>query len=1060
MKIYLQLGVATLCFLTACSSPSPTLEQIALNDRGVAEMGRYEYSKAHDTFSEVVQNAPSWLEGRVNLAIATLNRQTEGDENRALDVVSDVLAEEPDHTRALYVSGMIHLYLGKPEQATPFLSRVIEMDPDDAYAAYFLGQSYLQLGDNETASRWFLKTVELEPYLRSAYWAGSQALRRIDRIDESESLLEDYQRFAPNPAARLAGFSYTRMGLKAEALSVSVENLEHIAFKPQGVLFAESQSIDIEGSVSSVTVVDINGDEEYEYLLSGEGRHIIHQGSKSRPLSVENTGVALWGDVNDDGEVDLVLCGEAGSYIYYQQDGEFGQATTLSEQACVAGALFDADHDGDLDVTVTGPAGNQLLSNNRDGTFRDIAPQMGLTGEPGHQLLVVDLDADRDLDIVVLGAQKNNVWRNDRTWQYQDYQGLEDFSGTALRAATSADVDADGHQEIYGVDQGGSVLAWRFDGRDWMRRTVTSNPEAPFGETAELAVADFDGDGQPELMRSYPGGFDIIDPRVGKVVHSQKVTGLRSAIITNVEPAKGPSILTLDSSGVTYWPPGPGRFEFLAVVPSGRSEADQMRSNASGIGTQTKVRTAGRWTVDLVMDSHSGPGQSLMPLTVGLAGKKSADYIALTWSDGVTQTELDLASGSLHVISETQRQLASCPVVFVWDGQEYRFVTDVLGVAGMGFFTAPGEVAEPRPFERYLLEPGVLRERSGKYHVKLTEPMEENAYLDAATIHVYDMPNDWSMVLDERMGEGVTGRPITFMRSVDPSRVTDVKGVEVTSLVLSEDRKAPHPGDVDARFIGLLADDQTLTMEFDEPIETVGATLVADGWVEYPYSQTVFAAWQAGLRYRSVSIETRDESGNWQLFTREFGYPAGMPRKMALPLEGLPEGTTALRLSSNLEIYWDRLRIVYEANAENIIHHVIEPTQVRVARTGFPKRSNAAQNVPHYDYMDRSPYWDTKSQRGFYTLLGDATPLVEKLDGAMAIIGGGEEIHLEFPALPEPEEKLNRHFVLDFRGWAKDMDLYTRDGETVGPLPDPDYADKTRRDLLHARYNVRFQEGM
>ena len=154
------------------------------------------------------------------------------------------------------------------------------------------------------------------------------------------------------------------------------------------------------------------------------------------------------------------------------------------------------------------------------------------------------------------------------------------------------------------------------------------------------------------------------------------------------------------------------------------------------------------------------------------------------------------------------------------------------------------------------------------------------------------------MVLDERMGEGVTGRPITFRRSVDPSRVTDVKGVEVTSLVLSEDRKAPHPGDVDARFIGLLADDQTLTMEFDEPIETGGATLVADGWVEYPYSQTVFAAWQAGLRYRSVSIETRDESGNWQLFTREFGYPAGMPRKMALPLEGLPEGTTALRLSS------------------------------------------------------------------------------------------------------------------------------------------------------------------
>tara|TARA_B100000029_G_scaffold324535_1_gene316969 strand:- start:444 stop:1298 length:855 start_codon:yes stop_codon:yes gene_type:complete len=284
--------------------------------------------------------------------------------------------------------------------------------------------------------------------------------------------------------------------------------------------------------------------------------------------------------------------------------------------------------------------------------------------------------------------------------------------------------------------------------------------------------------------------------------------------------------------------------------------------------------------------------------------------------------------------------------------------------------------------------------------------------------------------------------------------------MEVTSLVLSADRKAPDPGDVDGRFIGLLAEDQSLTVEFAEPIETGGATLVADGWVEYPYSQTVFAAWQAGLRYRSVSIETRDESGNWQLFTREFGYPAGMPRKMTLPLEGLPEGITALRLSSNLEIYWDRLRIVYEADTENVVHHVIEPNVVRVARTGFPRRTNVDQSVPHYDYADRSPYWDTKSQRGFYTALGDAKPLVEKLDGTMAIIGGGEEIHLEFPALAEPKEKMNRHFVLDFRGWAKDMDLYTRDGETVGPLPEPDYADKTRRDLLHARYNVRFQEGM
>ena len=76
-----------------------------------------------------------------------------------------------------------------------------------------------------------------------------------------------------------------------------------------------------------------------------------------------------------------------------------------------------------------------------------------------------------------------------------------------------------------------------------------------------------------------------------------------------------------------------------------------------------------------------------------------------------------------------------------------------------------------------------------------------------------------------------------------------------------------------------------------------------------------------------------------------------------------------------------------------------------------------------------------------------------------AIIGGGEELHMEFPVLHPPPQGLSRYFVLDFRGWAKDMDLYTKDGETVTPLPVPAYADDIRREILHSKYNVRFQEG-
>jgi len=46
--------------------------------------------------------------------------------------------------------------------------------------------------------------------------------------------------------------------------------------------------------------------------------------------------------------------------------------------------------------------------------------------------------------------------------------------------------------------------------------------------------------------------------------------------------------------------------------------------------------------------------------------------------------------------------------------------------------------------------------------------------------------------------------------------------------------------------------------------------------------------------------------------------------------------------------------------------------------------------------------------------------------------------------------------VLDARGWCKDMDLYTKDGDTVEPLPgsrDPAAA------ALQRRYSTRYASG-
>ena len=62
------------------------------------------------------------------------------------------------------------------------------------------------------------------------------------------------------------------------------------------------------------------------------------------------------------------------------------------------------------------------------------------------------------------------------------------------------------------------------------------------------------------------------------------------------------------------------------------------------------------------------------------------------------------------------------------------------------------------------------------------------------------------------------------------------------------------------------------------------------------------------------------------------------------------------------------------------------------------------------------------------------------------------------PALPPPSKLWTRIFVFETRGYCKDMDLMTRDGETVGPLPATAERDD-RGEALHRKYNTRYEEN-
>ena len=1090
----LAAALLTLVLLWAggCAPPGPDTEAIEANNRGVGLMGRFDYDAAREVFAPLVERYPDWRPARVNLAIATLNRQAEGDTRAALGMVDEVLAEDPDHLRAHYIAGLLRLYQASPGAAEPHFRAVVEGDPDDAYAAYYLGQCLAQQGEHQQALDRYRRAMELDPYLRSAYYGAFQASRQLGRVDAARQLAQSYQRLGDNPQARLAEFKYTRMGPKAEARAVDREPPPRPEV-PDGPTFTDpvpltgvDQPLGSVRAPASITAADMNADGGLDLFLAGAGRgdaaNLLLKGEPEgrfsarpeHPLArVQGVSAALWGDYDNDGLVDVYLCRNGPNQLWRQTaQGTWKDVTAATDTAngdhhSVDGALFDADHDGDLDIFVVNADGpDELLNNDRDGGFRPIAADQGIAGgdRGSRAVLPTDLDGDRDADIVVVHTEPPHaVYINDRLWRYRAFDGLQGLRQKALLALLAADRDADGLAELYAVDGAGDLQRWRRkrDGSYQGSQLTRLGSEPGW---AQLAVSDVQGDGRQELLVVTPGGWQAVDGEGQAVFAAERP--LRAAAPLLLDPASGAGLVALDRDRrLLWWGPGAGRGRFVALELSGRQDrAASMRSNASGIGTEAGVRVDSRWTRIQTYRRLSGPGQALQPVAVGLDGWSAADFVAIDWSDGVYQSEVDLAAGELHSITETQRQLSSCPVLFAWDSQGYGFVTDFLGVGGIGYAVGPGEYAEPRPWENLLLPSEALVPRDGRYQLKAAEPMEEVAYLDALQLVAFDLPPGWDMVLDERMavrGPEPTGEPRFYREERLPARVVNDRGQTVTGVLREVDREAAPVGALDHRFIGRLAHEHVLTLAFADAIDQGPGEpmLVADGWVEYPYSQTMFAAWQAGAAYEAPTIEARGGDGSWQTLLPELGYPAGMPRRMSVPLEDLPEGTDALRIRSNMEVYWDRLAVAYAEPLPGARRRELPLLEARVAKTGFARRTTGDQRLPHYDYEERAPFWDTRYPAGRYTRFGPARALVAEVDDAVAIIGPGEELHAAFQAVQDPVQPgWSRRLVLETDGWAKDMDLYTRDGETVGPLPARGRVDPVR-DRLHSQYNTRYRAG-
>ena len=78
-RLFLCVSIA---LAAACGQSVDTAyppEAVAANNRGVGLMGSFNYAEAEAAFAETLELAPGWDDARVNLAIATLNQERDGE---------------------------------------------------------------------------------------------------------------------------------------------------------------------------------------------------------------------------------------------------------------------------------------------------------------------------------------------------------------------------------------------------------------------------------------------------------------------------------------------------------------------------------------------------------------------------------------------------------------------------------------------------------------------------------------------------------------------------------------------------------------------------------------------------------------------------------------------------------------------------------------------------------------------------------------------------------------------------------------------------------------------
>jgi len=789
-------------------------------------------------------------------------------------------------------------------------------------------------------------------------------------------------------------------------------------------------------------------------LLRNDGRRFADATAELGSAASGAATAALPGDYDNDGDADLAVLRRGGiSLLRRDPTAGFTDVTAAAELGPTnnprSAAWLDADHDGDLDLFAAGgtddAAATRLFRNNGTGRFTEIATVSGLAvARTVLAIVPTDYDNRRDIDLLLVPATGAALlFRNLRDGSFRDVAaevGLEVDAGAVM--ASIGDVNKDGYPDFFFPRRIGVGVIAASDGRG--RFAMSSAP----AETADARAAqfiDYDNDGLLDLfvltvkgarlLRNIGRGWTDVTSRAVGTTMAAALADATSLATGDLDGDGRVDIVARAPSGLAVWHnAGDGRSRSLRVRLTSRV------SNRSAIGAKIEMRAG---SLKQQHETYAAtPAPAPADVLFGLGDRDGADVVRVLWPSGILQAETGASpsaplSGALKV-DELDRKPSSCPYLYTWNGERFEFVTDFLGGGEMGYWLAPGARNTPDPDEYVRIDSDRLRARNGRYELRITNELEESLFLDRAQLVVVAHPRD----VDVHPNEGLVPEPRPFtlystQLPQPPLAASDDQGRNVLDRILRLDRQYPDGFPLE-RVRGYAAE-HTLALRLPPPGPGGRRLLLLTGWTDYAFSGDNVAAHQAGLRLLPPLLEVKTPNGDWHTAIADIGMPVGRPQTVVVDLSStIPASAHEVRIRTSMRIYWDRVLVDTSDGRAPYTVNRLDPLTAELRWRGFSAETSPNGREPYtYDYNRVSPLSPWKLLPGRYTREGDVGALLGGSDDMFVVSRPGDEIALAFDAaaLPPLPEGWTRTFLLYADGFSKEMNLHSSSPDELLPLP-------------------------